>query len=570
MYFCLNMKAKRLKPQLIVGFILLLLICSCRSSDENTVRLSQVDSLMQTLPDSALFLLQTIQQPERMRGSDRAYYALLLTQANHKNYIEQTNDSLIQVAVDYYADRDDKEREAKAYYYLGCVQEEMNDEVAAIDACLKALGVKPKESGDTRILTMIYEKLGKLYCEQAFYDKAMVMYRASYDVNVRHNEKEKIIYPLKDISSVYMYQENWDSAAYYCNQVIDVARVIGDSTWVSLAFNNMAHICINQKYYEKARLCVLKSMKEGSNDGDVAANYNLLGRILVKQGQLDSARYYLSLGKARGSDDLYTRASSFSMLYELEKSSGNYKQAVAYNDTFSVLFDSIQELKRRAEVGKLIDNYALENRKRELVHEHENSIRFLFYCFFALVTMLVFTYLIVDKYRNRKYMTLQKSLMQSRGEAMQVYRELEGVNKSAPLLVEKENQGALFGDAEILRKHKFALSIKQYQETVYHQKILTLINKNKIEEKVFTQKERDELWEIIFQIFAETMADLKKQCPELTREDQLYCIFYILGYSNPIIFVCTGTNANALKTRKGRLKAKMSGKLYSVVFSGNK
>lgn len=560
------MKTKRSIFQFIIGVTLLLFISSCGPSRENTSRLSQIDSLMQSFPDSALSLLQSIHQPEQMRGANRALYALLLTQAKHKNYIVQTDDSLIMIAVDYYAGGDDKEREAKAYYYLGCVREEMNDKVAATDACLKALEVKPKESGDIRILTMIYEKLGKLYRDQAFYDKSMVMYRASYDVNVRHNEREKIIYSLKGISTVYMYQQKWDSAAYYCNQVIDVARVIGDSTWVSIAFNNMASICVYQKNYEKARLCVMKSIQEGSNDGAVGDNYNLLGGILIELGQLDSARYYLSLGKARESDDLYTRASSISKLYELEKICENYKLAVAYNDTFSLLFDSIQELKRRAEVGKLIDNYALENRKRELVNEHENSIRFLLYCFFALVVVLVFTYLIVDKYRNSKYMALQKSLMQNRGEALQAYRKLEGGDQSPLLTVQRTSLCDVSGDAEILRKHKFSLSIKQYQETVYHQKILTLINKNKIEEKVFTQKERDELWGIIFQIFAETMADLKKQCPELTREDQLYCIFYILGYSNPIIFACTGTNANALKTRKGRLKAKMSSKLYSVVF----
>lgn len=565
MYFCLDMKVKLFNIQLILGFGLLFLVYSCRPEGESTVLLSRADSLMQTRPDSALALLHMLKSPTRMHSADRAEYALLLTQANHKNYVAQTGDSLIQVAVDYYADGGDKEREAKAYYYLGCVERDMNDLVAAVEAYLKALEVKPKESGDVEMLTMIYESLGSCYSDQGFYDKAMEMYRASYHVNLKHNEKEKIIYPLQGISSVYMYQEKWDSAAYYCNRIIDVARVMGDSNWVSVAFNNMAHICVNRKNYEKARLCVQKSIKEGSNSGKVAADYNLLGSILTKLGQLDSARYYLSLGKAKWSDRLNTRAASFSMLYELEKADGNYKLAVAYNDTFSLLFDSIIGVERKSEIGKLIDNYSFENKKKELLHEHNHSVSLLLYGFITLAVGLVLTYLIVDKYRNNKYIALQRSLMQNRGEMMRI-RDLEQFS----LIAEKEIQCDALEDADTLKNQRFAFNIKHYQETTYYQRILILTKKAKIEEKVFTLEEREELRELIFQIFAETMSDLKKQCPELTPEDQLYCIFYILGYSNPIIFACTGTNGNALKTRKGRLKAKMSEKLYSFVFLDRK
>lgn len=557
LYFCANMKAKRSNIQLIVGLTLLCLVCSCRPDSKNAALLSQADSLMQTHPDSALTLLHAIEHPTRMNSADRAEYALLFTQANHKNYVVQTRDSLIQVAVDYYADGDDKEQEAKAYYYLGCVQEEMNDQVAAVEAYLKALEVKPKESGDVELLTMIYERLGSCYQSQGFFDKAMGMFRASYHVNLKYNKKKEIIYSLQGISSVHMFQKEWDSAAYYCNREIEVARIMGDSTWVSIAFNNMAHICVNQKNYEKARLCVLKSMKEGSNGGKVAADYNLLGNILVKMGQLDSARHYLSLGKATWRDRLNTRAASFSMLYDLEKAAGNYKLAVAYNDTFALLFDSLIRAERKTDIGKLIDNYAFEDRKRELAHAHKHTVTLLFGGFIALAVGLLLLYLIVDRHRNNKYIALQRSLMQNRGEMMRI-RDLEPLPLNTSCDASEE--------ADVLKKQRFALNIQHYQETTYCQKILTFAKKNKIEEKVFTAEEREELRELIFRIFAETMSDLKKQCPGLTPEDQLYCIFYILGYSNPVIFACTGTNGNALKTRKGRLKAKMSEKLYSFVF----
>ena len=50
---------------------------------------------MEEYPDSALHILESIETQQLSAQADRAYYALLLTQARDKNYIVQTDDSLI-------------------------------------------------------------------------------------------------------------------------------------------------------------------------------------------------------------------------------------------------------------------------------------------------------------------------------------------------------------------------------------------------------------------------------------------------------------------------------------------
>ena len=57
---------------------------------------------MEEYPDSALHILESIESQQLTVHADRAYYALLLTQARDKNYIVQTDDSLIRTAVQYY------------------------------------------------------------------------------------------------------------------------------------------------------------------------------------------------------------------------------------------------------------------------------------------------------------------------------------------------------------------------------------------------------------------------------------------------------------------------------------
>lgn len=49
--------------------------------------------------DSALHILQKFNNPQHLYGENAALYALLMTQAQYKNYIPVENDSLIHIAV---------------------------------------------------------------------------------------------------------------------------------------------------------------------------------------------------------------------------------------------------------------------------------------------------------------------------------------------------------------------------------------------------------------------------------------------------------------------------------------
>lgn len=152
---------------------------------------------------------------------------------------------------------------------------------------------------------------------------------------------------------------------------------------------------------------------------------------------------------------------------------------------------------------------------------------------------------------------------------MKIQEELSNLETSHTLNTEQEKENKQ-DTLKHLQKEKFHYSTQLFQKTPYYKILEELKRKRRIEERVFTAKERELLCDCIYQIFSDTMSDLKVQCPELTREDVLYCIFYLLEYSNPIIIACTGTNTNALKSRKNRLKNKMNVELYSFIFDRNK
>ena len=560
------MKYTQITFQLIGKLFLFIALAGCQQNDKYTALLLQADSIMNVRPDSALALLNSIQFPQEMKTADRALYSLLFTQAEQKNRILHTNDSLIRIAVDYYKDKDDKEQETKAYYYLGCVYQDIGDIVDATDAFLKALNINPQVINDTEILTMIYENLAECYQSQGFYDKAMEMYRISYKTNINHNEEKNILFSLQGIGEVFMYQHQWDSAAYYYNEIIEKSRAIGDSSWISIGISNLAHVYYNQKKYPEAYHTALKSIHNNNEDkeNEITSKYILLGDILIQLGQYDSARYYLSLNSIK--EDPFLRASRHFSLYELEKKCGKYKEATQYIDTYTTLYDSLREEKNKEEIAKLINSYTIERYKREISEKQKHQTRISISFSILIIISILFIFLMIDRHRKQEYIGLHKSLMKKRGEIMKMQEELNSMdmNHSPNSIQEKENKQNILKQ---LQKEKFYYSIQLFQKTSYYKTIQELKQKRRIEEKVFTSGERELLWDCIYQIFSDTMSYLKAQCPELTREDLLYCIFYLLGYSNSIIIICAGSNANALKSRKNRLKNKMTKELYSFIFS---
>ncbi len=106
--------------QTVFIFILAVLLMTGCTSRIAERQLTQAESLMDQSPDSALTLLNAIDS-RPLKGELRARHALLLSQAYDKNYIDVADDSLINIAFDYYRNTDDDRRLMQAAYYKSVV-----------------------------------------------------------------------------------------------------------------------------------------------------------------------------------------------------------------------------------------------------------------------------------------------------------------------------------------------------------------------------------------------------------------------------------------------------------------
>ena len=98
----------------IFGVILAVCLCSCfHTSDVDRV-LDQAEMCLSTAPDSAFVVLDSLDRSLLNTKKLQARHALLYSQALEKVGIEVYNDSIVNIAIDYYSSVRDEENMLKA------------------------------------------------------------------------------------------------------------------------------------------------------------------------------------------------------------------------------------------------------------------------------------------------------------------------------------------------------------------------------------------------------------------------------------------------------------------------
>ena len=110
------MKDRIMKCMLSVMFSFALFFVSC--SDNRSVKeLGKIEALMQEDPVKVLETLENIDERTLKGDKAKALYALLYSQAKDKNWIDETDDSLISIAVNYFKESNDTYHKFLSYFY---------------------------------------------------------------------------------------------------------------------------------------------------------------------------------------------------------------------------------------------------------------------------------------------------------------------------------------------------------------------------------------------------------------------------------------------------------------------
>ena len=528
-----------------VGSILMpVSLSSCSSSVKSPLLLS-ADSLMEIYPDSALSILESISSPQKLSRADRALYALLLTQARHKNYIALGDDSLIKTAVEYYGDKKKSVRAAKAHYYWGATYGEKGYTSFAVDEYLTAIRLMPVRD---EFLAMIYDNLADCYEKDELFDIAIDAYREAYQILKGGSQQT---YPLRGIARMCLLQNKKDSALFYYHQALDCALAEQDSSLIGALYHDLAMAYNEKKDYIQADKYVSKAiMVQGQDAVNVCLSK---AQIMLNLNKLDSASYFFR--KNIDQLDIYGRAVCYDGMYQIAKKRGEWKAATENIDAYKVLYDSIQFMTDNEELNRLMDKHQLEEHKR-LLSEHTKTLIFsLVTAFFLLMVVFVFYFMWNDRKRKKHYIALQHELTQKRVDTM-LLKEEE---------VSESNKEDLNKKRSELTERQIQLCISVLKTTDCYDQ-LEALERATHKQLLMMRSLRKEIRSEISNAFVDVMMNLKERYPALTGDDIFYCVLSLLCCSKTVMMELMDATSDALKTRKNRIKNKMDAQIFDRVF----
>ena len=278
----------------------LLLFTACGESERNSQFLNRAEAIMEDSADVALSILQDSIKPSTLtteRG--RAIYAVLLSQALDKNYIDLTSDSIIAPAVDYFADGNESRYAMLTHYYHGKILLNQNKLSDAIIACNKAADFA-KELNNDFYLGLIYGTIAKTYSLTHNHNESIKYSKLSYHHFSKINKQPHKKYAYYSLAIAYNNNKDFYQSKSIYKELIDSATLNCDTAFLVEVLDSYSHLLWNnQKTLESKQ--ILKKLQNNYKYKLSAVSLAHLADIYTKENIQDSASYYLSLAKLNAS-----------------------------------------------------------------------------------------------------------------------------------------------------------------------------------------------------------------------------------------------------------------------------
>ena len=345
---------KREKNILFILTILLLLACTAcyRSTRHVTEHLSQAEGLIWAAPDSALHLLESISASRHLTGKEQADYALLLSLAQYRCYIPVSSDSLINLAIEYYKDKNDADKKGAAFYVKGCILEEYCKDIPNALLAYKEAETCIPDMDDKQYVARIYSSLGYINKKSFHLEPAKEYYQKAVQANIDGKDTVAYASNLLNLSTLYYTLHQADSANRCINTLIDIADSLNDLDLQVKIYNNIANRKIFEKNYAEAEKYLIHAIRLSSPHFPDKLSLGL-ANLYAYTGQKEKADSLFT--HLLSCPDLLVRSNSYLDL--LNYFLASHPQEHSYLNHYIALTDSIFKENRAEEVGKIQQKY---------------------------------------------------------------------------------------------------------------------------------------------------------------------------------------------------------------------
>ena len=594
---------------LIISIITSLISCTHNKNYTTTFQpeLAKAEAIMYRYPDSALHILQGIQPDNPSDNEQYATWALLMTQAQYKNQIEQS-DSLINIAYSYFINQDNAQRKALALYYKGILCHESHHAEDALSFYLEATA-EIEKTNDYQLGFLINSEIGLMYLYRKINDYAMEYFEKAHHNAELSNNQTYIAFSFIYIARAFSQKKQYNKAIEYYEKAIKIGQVNNYPTILASAMNETSFLFLktgeNKKALQYAKDCI-KIKKTDQRIFSLGDTYRYLKMY-------DSAYFYLN--QASLSPNIHTARSAYQALFYISQEEKDYKKAVEYSNKLWFYQDSIGktdrnkaliEMQEKYDQQKIINENNLSQIKKDRIIRNV-LIALIILSFIIAITNYLYQRKIVsqkqeilekeEKIRyftmkihenetliNRNKMRIEELTIQMEGsqeikeqwkEQNKIRQEIQQQNEMLKLENNKL-QNHISNYAQSLKEKSKELEAMEHlsEENQYLHKreaflCNQLINQTELFNKLKTTKYiDDQLWQEIKEkidlLFDNYTKRLYHQIPSLTDGDIQICCLIKLRFSNGDIANMLAISPTSVSKRKLRLKERIVQEIGSL------
>jgi hypothetical protein len=520
-------------------FIAALLLLTCCMRGRYSARLVAADSLMNAHPDSAYAILKAISTDTLPSKADRAYYALLFTQAMYKNYDTIRSDSLINIAVNFFSDNHDREKYTRSLLYKGAA---LNDMGNLLDAMYYYKCAEANASlSDYENLGQINIRMAVLYHEMEVDDNVDIeKFKKSLKYYEKTGNKKFQIVCLNSIGCIYRAFQI-DSAYKYLFCALKEAKEMGDSGAI---FNNIA--CLSRAYwadslFDKCKNYAVFAIKDGNRYLYNQDCYYDAANSYAKLGKIDSAEYYFNqINVANTAEDQI----SYDMTcMEIERNKGNYKSALEHLIRSESTFNTLARNPVRNQL--LITEQQYDNQKNELEKAKSSKEKVLIIASSIILLLIAWIIIVRKRAQMRNYQELIARLQEEKSESK--ISLLQNIDKESKLQSILQNQIVNIRDLIDLSfryESKPSVFIKLFHEKMKYTKL------------------PDSFWldlrHYVNLCHNNVLTEIHGRFPSLNDDEMNLISLLCCDFSYIEITICMGyTNAHYVNNKKARIARKM-------------
>ena len=249
-YFVISTTINPMKIFYIL-FITCLVFLACNTENNVNKYLNEIDSYIETLPDSALYALKKIEPTALTNKRDRAKHALLMSMALDKNYVDMTDFSVIQPAIDYYKENGSYTDRLRTLYYTGRIYKNIGNNESAMECYVKGIYLN-KYPHDTLTMARVFFSKGLINNDIYDYNGfCSDMLQAAHLFEISNRNKSKIN-ALLHAANGYLLLRELNEAMNILNEI---EKSIGQK-------NNMDNSQLSRYYWVYIMISYLNGSKE--------------------------------------------------------------------------------------------------------------------------------------------------------------------------------------------------------------------------------------------------------------------------------------------------------------------